>query len=245
MKRILCLLTAVLVLGTLAAAVFAADNEFVPSISYKDSPDIVPTKDPDGKTAIGTIIDNKADGKQIGYLYDGCLLVTPVADAQKSTSIPANAKEQLIMVYNSLRDGFMMIPYELLDPELKGEEMVVRDLFDISFLCLDHPELVKQEGVVVKITFDLNLPADAQVYPMVYSNGKWTPAVSNKNNGDGTVTCAFENVGAVVFAVRQDAPPSQTGDMVGGNLPLWIAVMSLSALALIVLLVLGSRKKNS
>lgn len=243
MKRILCVAIAILLCSLAVLSAIAADNEFVPSISYKGSPDIVPVKDPDGKDAYGVILGK--DNKPQYYLLKTCLLVTPVSEAEDSTKIPEAAKQQLLKVYQGLSDGTMQLPYEKISSQLDPNKMVIRDLFDISFLCGDHPELLAQDDITAEVKFDLGIDSQTEIYCMVYADGQWEPAVNIKNNDDGTVTCVFEELGAVAFAVKTtDAPPAQTGDTVGANLPLWIAVMGVSAAALILLVILGRRKSQ-
>ena len=243
MKRILCVVMAILVCSVAVLSAIAADNAFVPSISYKGSPDIVPVEDPNGNDAYGVILDK--ENKPLDYLAEDCLLVTPVSEAKDSTKIPEAAKQQLLKVYQGLSDGTMQLPYDKIDSKLDPGKMVIRDLFDISFLCEDHPILLAQDDITVEVKFNLGIDAKTEIYCMVYTDGQWEPAVSAKNNGDGTVTCVFEDLGSVAFAVKTEgAPPPQTGDTVGSNLPLWIAVMAISAAALILVLVLGRRKSQ-
>lgn len=242
MKRIICLIVAIVACLTLACPAFAAEGEFVPSISYKGAPDIVTVKDPSGETAIGVVCD--ADGKVIDYLYSSCLLVTPVSEAKTSTLIPDAAEKLLLEVYEALSTGMMTLPYEKYNADLNPSEMVIRDLFDVSWLCTDHPEALAPKGVTVTVIFDLGVDADETVYCMSYKNSEWNPIVSVENNGDGTVTCVFEDFCPIAFALRSNVPPSKTGDNVGQTLYIWIIVMVVSAAAVVVLLITGRRKKE-
>ena len=63
MKRVICIIIAIVTCLAMACPVFAAEGEFVPSIGYKGTPDIVEVKDPDGNDAIGVIRDK--DGNYI------------------------------------------------------------------------------------------------------------------------------------------------------------------------------------
>ena len=196
MRRIVTLLLVLVLCISLACPVFA--DEFVPSISDKNAPEIVPGKDPDGKPTIGRILK---DGEVIDYIYEGCLVVTPVSQAKTSTLIPDAAEELLLDVYAKLNSGAMQLPYEKISSKLDPKKMVIRDLFDASWLCKEHPEMVAPAGVTVEITFDLGVGKNTDVYVMTYKNNAWNSIVSVENNGDGTVTCVFEDFCPIAFAL--------------------------------------------
>ena len=105
MRRIVSLLAVLVLCISLACPVFA--EEFVPSISDKNAPEIVPGKDDEGKPVIGRILK---DGKVIDYIYEGCLLITPVSQAKTSTLIPDDAEALLLDVYAKLNKGAMQLP---------------------------------------------------------------------------------------------------------------------------------------
>lgn len=235
MKKLIAFVTVMLICVTLACPAFAAENEFVPSISYKDEPVIVPVEDENGDPAIGVIRDSSGD--IISYIYEDCLVVTSIANAKTSTEIPEDARELLLSVYEQLTNGTMTLPY----PD-GATNMVIRDLYDASFLCTEHPEMLKQEGVTLDITFDLGISADTELVVMTYIDGKWAPIVNVLNNGDGTVTCTFEDICPIAFSVRsaEIKPPVQTGDYI--DLAPWFILMAVSAAALVVLLVANRRK---
>ena len=184
--------------------------------------------------------------EKVKDVYAEHIVVTPVADAETSTEIPQESKDQLIRVYNELNEGIMVLPYEKIDPSLKPSDMVIRDLFDVTIIDNECKEILLQENMTIKVTFDLGVALDADVYCMVFVNDEWIPAVSTTNNGDGTVTVVLDNTGPISFSVKTaDAPPAQTGDTVGANLPIWIGVMGIAAVALIVVLVVGNRKRSN
>lgn len=238
MKRMICMVAVLVLFVSLVCPVLAAGNTFVPSISNKDHPDLVPT--PDGYP--GEMIDD--NGNRTSNLDEGCIVITPVSDAETSTQIPDDARETLLDVYEKLSGGTMKLPYEKVDPGIDPDKMVIRDLFDVSFLCQEHPEMLKN-GEKLKLTFDLGVAANLNVITMVYSNGEWVPAVNVVNNGNGTVTVTLDRVGAVAFAVpvtAVDAPVPETGDIAGGQLVIWGAVCFVSVAALVAILVLNRKK---
>ena len=78
MRKLICLMTVLLLCASLIMPAFAAEEEgFVPSITYKPVPEIVPVQGEDGKDYIGVICN--AEGEIIDYVEAGCLRITPVA----------------------------------------------------------------------------------------------------------------------------------------------------------------------
>ena len=78
MRKLICLMTVLLLCASLIMPAFAAEEDgFVPSITYKPVPEIVPVQGEDGKDYIGIICN--AEGEIIDYVEAGCLRITPVA----------------------------------------------------------------------------------------------------------------------------------------------------------------------
>lgn len=241
MKKFIACLTVLLICLSMAVPAAALETEFVPSISVKPAPEIVPVVDGEGGSAIAMLLN--ADGEIIGYVTEDCLVVTAVADADTSTLIPDSAEALLLDVYSKLTSGEMVLPYDKLDADLDETNMIIRDLFDATWLCDDHPVTVAPEGVTVQITFDLGVEAGKDVYAMTYLNDEWNPVVSCTNNGDGTVTCVFEELCPVVFSVEGEPDSSKTGDDIGEQLPLWGLIALASLLAIVVLTVIYRRDR--
>ena len=242
MKKFIACLAVLMLCASMFLPVMAAEAEFTDSVSYKPAPSVVPVTDPDGNPAIGMLMDE--DGQIIEYVYPDCIVITPVSEAATSTLIPDDAEQLLLDVYAKLTNGEMTIPYEKHGADLDSSSMVIRDLFDVSFLCTEHPEMLAPKGVVFKVTFDLGVAADQDVYVMNYKNGAWNPIVDVVNNGDGTVTCIFEDFCPVEFSVQTAVkPPVQTGDQ--GNMGLWILLAAAAVCGIAVLTVVyfkGSKK---
>ena len=233
MKRFICATIALVLMIAFACPVFAAEDTFVPSISVKGAPAFV--ADENGN--IGVI--KNADGEIISYISGDCLRIFAVAEAVKGAS---NADDLLLSVYEKLLDGSMTMPAEKLDAHLEADEVVIRDLVDISWLCKECEALVAEEGVVFSITLNLGVAADMPVYVMNYKNGEWNPIVSYVNNNDGTVTCTFEDLCPVSFMYGEDLDTPDTGafDM---STVVWTTVLMVSVAALVV--VLMARRKET
>lgn len=233
MKKVVCLVCALLLCMAMSFAVCAVG--FVPSISYKDGP-----------------------GMDFAWFHDGdgessdvsdCLVITSIKQAtEKTTDITQEARDELLDVYAKLSDGSMTLPLD--------SDYVIRELVDVSYkqescvLKPEHgnkPQALKEPGKTLEVKFDLGISAGTKVVVMTYIDGKWEEIESVSNNGDGTVTCVFEDICPVVFAVKQNqntpVDPPKTGDPVGGSLYLWIGVLALSAAALVTLIVVATKKK--
>lgn len=230
MKRILSLVL-VMTLCISLMSFFTFAEEFVPSIGDKDHPEIVPV----GGNVVGQIVD--PNGSVISDVDPGCLVVTPVSEANTSTEIPEEARDTLLDVYEQLSNGSMDLPY---DSSVNPDDMVIRDLFDLSFLCEEHPEML-ENGNTLKVTFDLGVSAGDTVVAMVYVNGQWIE-VELINNGNGTVTCFFSDVCPVAFSVKQSETPPQTGDFSGNDILMWAILMAGSVVAFVVCVVVYRKK---
>lgn len=226
MRKLMCLLCVLLLGLTFVCPAFAATDTFVPSISYKNGPDVEAAE---------------MDGEKV----TGCIVVSSIKDAkEKSTDIAQEDRELLLDIYKQLSNGSMKLP-------LTGD-YVIRELVDVSFENADcvtpdhgHKEALMEDNTTVTIKFDLGVHKSTEVTVMSYVDGEWIPAKSVKNNGDGTVTVVFEDICPVVFCVDADAEdvPVKTGDVVGQNLILWIVLMAVSLVGIVVLVVL--RRRNA
>lgn len=218
MRKVLSMAITLALFMSLTISAFAAENTFVPSITYKDGPDI---------------ISSEMDGNDVSE----CLIVTTLKDAEeKSTDITQDERDTLQKVYEDLKDGATTLPTD--------ENYVIRELIDLSFKhdeCReieDHghkDQKLKEDGITLTTDFDLGVSQNDEVIVFVYIDGEWKPIESVKNNGDGTITCIFEDICPVAFAVKQPVASMapQTGDT--QNTLLWIGLTAASALALLAL----------
>ena len=156
MKKVICLVLAILVCASLAAPALA--DAFVPSITYKGTPDV--------DTAVSESNQPLS-----------CVNITSVAEAKKD-----NTEENALLVklYDELVDGTTDLPYEKIEG-IDAEKMVIRELILLS--CTDG-----EDHGMATVTLDLGVAADVVVVVMSYENGEWVPVADVVNNGDGTVT---------------------------------------------------------
>lgn len=222
MKKLICILAVFAICLTFISPAFAltSDGIFVLSIGYKDGANIVDVEDFDIEHLVVTSLK---------------------AAEEKTTDIYQEDRDLLWSVYLKLMDGTMELPLEE-----DGTYYVIRELLDVSFTteCReqdDHEEQLAEEGVTITITFDLGVDADTEVVVMTFVDGEWGHIISVVNNGDGTVTCVFEDICPVVFCVEKGSDNIQTGDTAGRNLIWWIILMVVST-ALLVYMISKRRK---
>lgn len=198
MKRMITITLAIMMCFALVSPAFA-EAGFVPSISYKPGAGVVQTE----SGFAGVIKD--ADGNVVAKLDHACLLITTIAEVlEGKKEIPQEIVDLLTFLYEALGKD-MELPYEKHEAGLNAEEMVVRDLYDIRWTCEEHAEMLKKDGYTLELTFDMKMEKDVEIYAMTYDEEteEWTPIVEARNNGDGTITCVFDTLGAVEFSIVQ------------------------------------------
>ena len=211
MRRIISAILALVLILAVAAPAFAAGT-FVPSVSYKDGPEI-------------------EDAELSKEKVDDCLVVTSIQQAKdKVTDIYQEDRDLLQEVYEKLNSGEMKLPLE--------GNYVIRELVDVSFQvtpCVEnddhlHKEELLKPDIHIEVDFYLGVGKNDKVVVLSYYDGSWDHVVSSTNNGDGTVTCVFEHFCPVAFAVEKEEAdgPAQTGDVLGQDLMLWILLMVVS-----------------
>ena len=170
--------------GGIVEETTAGDTEFTPSVTYKNGP-LVLSADLAGQDVLG------------------CIIVTNIEQArEKSTDLHQSERDLLLEVYEKLVSGEMTLPIE--------GEYVIRDLVDISFKYEDcrqkkehgnKDEIMAKENTVLTLDLDLKIAKNENMAVYAYIDGEWDEIPEVVNNGDGTVTGAFENVCPVAFVV--------------------------------------------
>lgn len=188
MRKMIVLALVLALCMAIAVPVAAAVDVFVPSITYKGGPG----------HSLAVLEEDSVE-----EAVDGCVVVTSIEQARdKATDITQEERDLLLEVYEKLSDGSMTLP-------ISGE-YVIRELVDVSFEYADcrtieehnHKDVrLQKEKVTLKMTFKLGIEKDAELAVMTYIDGEWEDIESVENNGDGSVTCVFEDVCPVAFAV--------------------------------------------
>ena len=245
MRKVICMITVLLLCMSIIPPVYAAEDSFVPSITYKPNPEIIPVENEEGREFIGVIRDE--NGEIIDYVDHGCLLITPIAHVwDEEIEVPADVERLLTFVYEELNSNNMEIPYDKHGVDLDPANMVIRDLFDARWTCEEHREMIEKEGVVFEITFDLGVVADAQIFVMTYDEeaDEWSPIVKTVNNGDGTVTCTFEHLCAIEFSMPLVAAVAPVDDAQSPNVLPWVILLIVAAVAVVAVVIVKNKKKT-
>jgi hypothetical protein len=251
MKKFFAILLSIIMVLTMALSVSAA--QFVPSITNKGAPDLIVIDRINGKDVVGFITD--ADGNKVSTEYMDCLVISSINDALSGKELPEGVKEELIKVYDEMKEGAKISD---LCPELKDivkekwgndknvDDLVVKDLFDVTDYCEDLKTHLNG-GSILDLTFNVGIPSGSFITAMVYVDGKWVPVHDCINNGDGTVTVKFTQICPVAFLVpggngqNMDVVSPTTGDAM--DVIIWGSVMLIS-LGAIVALIIYRRKVN-
>ena len=247
MRKLICLVTVLLLCMSFALSAFATEGGFVPSITYKPEPEIQPVVGENGEEYIGVL--RNAEGEIVGTLEESCLIVTPIAHVwDPNEAVPKEIEELLLFVYEGLSDGKVELPYSAFAANLDAANMVIRDLFDVRLNCEECEAALAIEGVTLELTFDLGIVADVQVYVASFDEetGKWEAIVSAVNNGDGTVTCTFEHLCAVSVAMplaTASAPVVEATS--NSNVTPWIIVLVAAVAAVAGVVIVKGKKKTA
>lgn len=234
MKKVIALLLVLVMCVGLSVPAFA--TEFVPSISYKDHPEIIVTPTGGGGYIIG------GGGEIIEEIGLEQLIIIPVGKTDDWDEKYPDECDELKDTYKALVDGDMKIPYDLVDKNIDSDSMVIRDLF---YILLEDENGRKdlEEGTRLQVTLDPDVDPATSVVVMIYYDGAWHP-VDATNNGDGTVTLVLDHLGIISFSVPTGStkPPVQTGDP--ADVMMWVVLMVASAAALVGIMILRRKQAN-
>ncbi len=205
MKKLTVFLLAMALAASTAISTSAV--EFTPSVQGKEAPSVVVTKDENGKEVYAKIVNK--NGEVVNLVGKIGMTVTPVSKvneaSEKISDALGNAYEQ-VKAATSLTDLVPQISEFLskTSENIKAEDMVVRDLFDVDIDDATR-ELLK-DGSSIEIAFDLGVSADEFVVCLHNIGGdQWEVIDANKviNNGDGTVSVQFTSLSPIAFAVQK------------------------------------------
>lgn len=191
MKKFVAIFAAMMVSAFATGTVLAAD--FTPSVEGKDSPDII------------TVV---VDGEEIPAED---LVITPVSDrddaSEEISDRLEDAYEQIETV--TILDELVPQINEVVDqiPGLEVDDLVVRDLFDIS--ASEQIEEMLQNGQSITICFDLGISADEFVMGIQNLVGTEWDIVQVRNRGNGAACVTIEHTGPLAIIVAKDSESIQ------------------------------------
>lgn len=268
MKKVIAIFTVVILLLSIGTTAFAAN--YKPSVEEKDAPTIVvPGKAPvkeeikeqikeEGTVAV---IMHTETEKVVKEVPESKLVVTSVAKKDESKEIPKEAKEDLEKAYKDFSDKTkkisQIIPTEVsktIAETIKEEtgkkktadDLIVRDLFDVSLVCEESNDLLIDDEHHLLLTFNLGVKKDDFITAIKFNpeTEKWETIRSVVNNGDGTVTCEFDHLCPIAFLVEKtESSSAQTGDN-SVSLYVWVAIAVVAAGTMAALFVIKNKKEN-
>lgn len=274
-KLIVALLIVTLCVAMVCPAL--ADEAFTPSVTYKPMPELSGPVDDIGMNVGQLMKDGEIVAKL--YLIDGklqvigtavhadgvdhdhsCLIVTPYSEIPEASEVPEEDKALIHWVYDQiLKQGMSFFENcaglnehiaSILGEGKSVQDLIVKDLFEVTVLCDELEEWLEPEGTTICLDFDLDLAPSTFVEVVAYKGGEWR-RIENVEVVDGHVVCnTFENFCpvAVLVSTEQIAETAavetvDTGDM--SNMGLWIAVAGVSLAALLVCAVALRKSKKA
>lgn len=205
MKKVASFLAAVMAATCMMMPVSAAD--FTPSVQGKEAPAIETVQTQTGEDVVALIKD--ASGNEVQGVMESQLIITPVAKADEA---PEEIAEPLLAAYEQIKAALNLkeiVPniedvVKKVSKNLKVDNLVVRDLFDVS--VSDDIKALLDGGNTITLRFQLGISKDDTVLCLhnIEAN-KWEVIDPSKvvNNGDGTVSVTFDSLSPVAFVVEK------------------------------------------
>mgnify|MGYP001482883225 CR=1 FL=1 len=202
MKKILSVILMVIFAFFVSAPALAAT--FVPSVEQKQAPEIV--VDSSGNAA--TITDREGNSTSVS---SGAIIITPLSQADQAedadmaaTMETAYAQLKKSTSLSGICSNFNDVLSEI-DASLTEDDMVARDLFDIS-LYGDAKQLLSNGGTI-RITLATTLSQDTPRMVLHYQSDSWN-ALDPENvtaNADGSTTITVDNLSPFAIVVPTSA----------------------------------------
>ena len=271
MKKILRIMTAALALSlimtTCAFAAPSAETSPAPTPvapSEQTGETVTPAEKPADKPAMEAVaVIKKADGTTVEVKAES-IKVTPVTDLKDAPAEIREAVEKADKQIKAVKDLKEIAPdiadvlkeiNEIKGTDFKTEQLVVRDLFDVTLD--EEAKAILAEGGEIAITFAVEV-ADDEVLIVLhnYEGDKWEtiPNDKVKVNADGTVEITFTSLSPVAFVTadktaaledtEEPAEPAETVEKDGGMSTGVIVVIVLVIIAAAAYFVTKSKKKD-
>jgi len=230
MKKLVNILLVLVMLFSIAVPAAAVNEDFVPSITEKDAPELVEQgTDENGQPIYGEVVD--ADGNVVFSVGDGVIRITPLSKLEELRKIDVPAADMLEFVYEFLQKNSYYF----------GRETVVRDLFDVTVVSRELEEALAPKGQTITLRFNLNVAADTELEVRTYKNDEWVDVVDVVNNGDGTVSVTFEDFCPVAFIVGH---VQMAGEKDSTCWIWWVVIIVALLLIALLIFLLWRNKKN-
>ncbi len=268
MKKVIAIFTAVILVLSIGTTAFAAN--YKPSVEEKDAPTVMePSKAPvkeeikdqiKEEDTVAVIMHTETE-KVVKEVPSSKLIITSVGKIDESKEIPKEAKADLEKAFKDFSDKTkkisQIIPQEVNKAiveeikEITGEkkttdDLIVRDLFDVSLISEEHNGLLIDDAHHLLLTFNLGVKKDDFITAIKFNpeTKAWETIRSVVNNGDGTVTCEFDHLCPIAFLVEKtESESAQTGDN-SVSLYVWVAIAVVAAGAMVALFVIKNKKEK-
>ena len=225
MKKLGIVLLAVLVVFSCSFTALAVN--FTPSVEKKDAPAFVKITDKDGNEADAIIVDEI--GKETPVINDPDsslkIVITPVAKKEEAivtdiTGYLVSAQYQIAEAKNvseltdSMESALKNAKLKATDPALQEvtiDDLVVRDLFDVS-LVRDGTTIEQiKEGETISFAIQTDLTADDLFFVLLNCDGKeWKVVTDLQLDENGVLTVTVDTLCAI--AIITDAMPEKVLD---------------------------------
>lgn len=197
MKKALSLILSIIMVFSISAVAFAAEDDFRPSVDSKDHPVIVP-QDFNGVSfdalilgennevieGIHIVTEKKPDGQIIVTAYSEI----EVAD-ERVNVVYMQASFEEILSARSLKELNELIPLG----------MIVRDFFDITLVGAFKDIFKEGKKLQIKFDIDAQLKEKLMVLTRCSDESGWEFVESVTINPDGTVTVIFDRLCPIIF----------------------------------------------
>ena len=182
-----------------------AEDAFTPSVSQKGAPAV------SGELVIWDRVDEKVDllqdkDKAVMEVPADKLTLTAFADRANAGEDVKTALEnayQQIVYAKSLTEVAADLEEALKETGLKAEQLVVRDLVDIT-LDPEYEKTLEEEPNYIALTFEMDLQEGETLIVLHNVEGDQWETISGENivfTEDGKAVVAFNSLSPVAFAV--------------------------------------------
>lgn len=211
MKKVRLFASAVLLISLLTSNVFAAG--FTPSVESQDAP------------TVDSVVITDKDGNAVS-VSDADLVVTPYSKADDAAtediSEALSAAMDDIKTVDSLADlsaetgtiqDDLQAALDTFDTDCTVDDLVVRDLFDVSIVG-ESADLLEDANATVTLTFQVAVESDEVLIVIHnYETGKWEVIDSSlvTVNGDGTVSVTLNSLSPIAFLTAVEDTEVQPG----------------------------------
>lgn len=209
MKKLISLILVAILMFAVMAPAFA--EQFTPSVSGKPAPSVKPVPGEDGEEFEGVIGNN---GNLVSGVGGGNLIVTPVSKRDEAPN--KDISDALNKAYDQIKNSDSVgdlpagngntieddINDALAGSGLTADDMVVRDLFDVSLT--DEYKNQITNGNYLEVTFDLGLKPGQTLIVLQSSDKENWEVLDPSNviiNEDGSVTVRLYKLGVLAFLV--------------------------------------------